>query len=71
MFKNAYGEEWMRDISIYKNVHGEEWKQNSLCLDCFRRHGSFNRILTYGYEVCGSDEMLDSHYWEPNGRPYC
>ncbi|KAF1935743.1 hypothetical protein EJ02DRAFT_360827 [Clathrospora elynae] len=58
------GEEWVSDYSIYKNEHGEEWKQSSLCLQCFRRYGSFNRILTYGYEVCGCDEMLDSHYWE-------
>ncbi|KAF1850117.1 uncharacterized protein K460DRAFT_411881 [Cucurbitaria berberidis CBS 394.84] len=57
------------DISIYKNDHGEEWRENSLCRHCFRQHGSFNRILTHGYEVCGREEMLNSHYWEPAHNP--
>ena len=57
--------EWTHDISIYKNIHGEEWKRNSLCRHCFQLRGAFNRIMTYGYEACGRDERLDSHYWEP------
>lgn len=57
------------DISVYKTAHGEEWKENSLCLYCFRRHGSFNRVLTHGYEVCGREEVLKSHFWEPAYDP--
>ncbi|CAO2647529.1 Nn.00g084510.m01.CDS01 [Neocucurbitaria sp. VM-36] len=38
------------DISVYKYDHGEDWKEKPLCLYCFRQHGSFNRILTHGYE---------------------
>ncbi|CAN9083781.1 unnamed protein product [Alternaria alternata] len=57
--------EWTHDISVYKNIHGEEWKRNSLCRHCFQLRGAFNRIMTYGYEACGRDERLDSHYWEP------
>lgn len=58
------------DISIYKYDHGEEWKEKSLCQYCFRQHGSFNRILTHGYEVCGREEMLKNHYWEAALNPY-
>ncbi|KAG9187302.1 hypothetical protein G6011_05173 [Alternaria panax] len=57
--------DWTHDISIYKNTQGEEWKRNSLCRHCFQSGGAFNRIMTYGYEACGRDERLDSHYWEP------
>jgi hypothetical protein len=63
--KSALGDEWVNDISIYKHVHGDEWKHNSLCESCFRRRGQFQRILTHGYESCGSYSALDSHFWEP------
>ena len=52
------------DISIYKATHGEAWLENSLCLKCFRRGGAFHRVLSHGYEVCGSEEVLKSHFWE-------
>jgi hypothetical protein len=52
------------DKSIYMNIHGEDWKYHPLCLDCFRRHGNFHRILVRGCEVCGQDEILKGHYWE-------
>jgi hypothetical protein len=55
------------DVSIYKKVHGDEWRENSLCLYCFRRHGGFNKMDQHGYEVCGRNEALDSHYWETYG----
>jgi hypothetical protein len=55
------------DVSIYKKVHGDEWRQNSLCLHCFRRYGGFNKMDQHGYEVCGRNEALDSHYWETYG----
>ncbi|KAF2030430.1 hypothetical protein EK21DRAFT_65423 [Setomelanomma holmii] len=55
------------EVSIYKKVHGDESSDYSLCLYCFRQHGAFNRITDYGYELCGGDEALDSHYWEPYG----
>ncbi|KAH7397424.1 hypothetical protein BKA66DRAFT_437984 [Pyrenochaeta sp. MPI-SDFR-AT-0127] len=58
------------DISIYRHDHGEDWRDTWLCLPCFRQHGSFNRILTHGYEVCGREEILDSHFWEPAVNPY-
>jgi hypothetical protein len=64
--KNAQGDEWVNNISIYKYVHGDEWRRNSLCQPCFRRHGQFQRILTHGYEACGLYEALDSHFWEPS-----
>jgi hypothetical protein len=54
-------------VSIYKKIHGDESSECPLCLYCFRQHGAFNRINQHGYEVCGSDEALDSHYWEPYG----
>jgi hypothetical protein len=63
--KSAVGDEWVNDISIYKHVHGDEWKHNSLCESCFRRRCQFQRILTHGYESCGSYSALDSHFWEP------
>ncbi|KAF2825420.1 hypothetical protein CC86DRAFT_352856 [Ophiobolus disseminans] len=52
------------DVSIYKKIHGDEWKDFPLCLHCFRRHGNFNKIEEHGYEVCGREEMLESHYWQ-------
>lgn len=52
------------DISIYKHDHGEDERENLLCLHCFKQHGSFNRILLHGYEVCGREEVLKSYYWE-------
>jgi hypothetical protein len=55
------------DVSIYKKVHGDEWRENSLCLHCFRRHGSFRKLTLYGYEMCGRNEALESHYWESGG----
>jgi hypothetical protein len=55
------------EVSIYKKIHGDESSEYPLCLYCFRQHGAFNRINAHGYEVCGSDEALDSHYWEPYG----
>ena len=55
------------EISIYKKVHGDEWTEYPLCLHCFRQHGAFNRINEHGYELCGRDEALESHYWESNG----
>jgi hypothetical protein len=51
-------------VSVYKKVHGDEWRRNSLCLYCFRRHGNFRKLDEHGYEVCGHDEALESHYWE-------
>ncbi|KAF2123870.1 hypothetical protein P153DRAFT_140433 [Dothidotthia symphoricarpi CBS 119687] len=53
-------------LSIYKNVHGDEQTDSPLCLYCFRHKGSFNRVRTHGYEVCGREEALRSHYWELN-----
>ncbi|KAH3913795.1 hypothetical protein HBI56_057760 [Parastagonospora nodorum] len=55
------------DVSIYKKVHGDEWRENSLCLHCFRRHGNFRKLTLYGYEMCGRNEALESHYWESGG----
>jgi hypothetical protein len=55
------------DISIYKQDHGERWRENALCLHCFRRHGGFNKLREHGYEVCGREEALESHYWESDG----
>jgi hypothetical protein len=54
------------DVSIFKKTHGDEWKENPLCLYCFRQHGNFNRFNEHGYEVCGCNEALESHYWESN-----
>jgi hypothetical protein len=53
-------------VSIYKKIHGDEWRENSLCLYCFRQHGDFNCLNKHGYEACGRDEALESHYWESN-----
>jgi hypothetical protein len=55
------------DISIYKQDHGDDWRDHALCLYCFRRHGGFNKLRQHGYEVCGRNEALESHYWESNG----
>lgn len=55
------------EISIFKKSHGDEWEEYPLCLYCFRSHGDFNRIFEHGYEVCGRNEALDNHYWEPYG----
>lgn len=52
------------DVSIYHKVHGDEWKENALCLHCFQRHGDFSKLKEHGYETCGHDEPLESHYWE-------
>lgn len=52
------------DISVYKGVQSDGWRENALCLYCFRRRGTFNKILMHGYEVCGREEILESHYWE-------
>jgi len=52
------------DKSIYLNVHGEDWRDHALCLQCFRCHGSFHRILSTGCEVCGQVDILKGHYWE-------
>ncbi|KAF2679810.1 hypothetical protein K458DRAFT_393651 [Lentithecium fluviatile CBS 122367] len=58
------------DKSIYMNVHGEDWRDHQLCLQCFRRHGNFHRMMPYGCEVCGQDEILKGHYWElPDREP--
>jgi hypothetical protein len=54
-------------VSIYKKIHGDEWRDNSLCLYCFRQYGGFNRLNKHGYEACGRDEALESHYWESSG----
>jgi len=51
------------DISIYKGPIDEQ-RENSLCLYCFSSHGNFSKMLPHGYETCGREEMLDSHYWE-------
>jgi hypothetical protein len=50
--------------SIYFHVHGEDWRDHALCMQCFRRHGNFHRMLSEGCEVCGQEEVLKSHYWE-------
>jgi hypothetical protein len=55
------------DVSIYQKTHGDEWRENSLCQHCFRQYGEFNRLGKHGYEVCGNDEALRSHYWESGG----
>ena len=52
--------------SIYKKDHGDEWRENSLCLYCFRLHGKFSKLSNHGYESCGRDDPLESHYWEEN-----
>jgi hypothetical protein len=54
------------DVSVYKKDHGDEWREHSLCLYCFRRYSGFNKLRKHGYEVCGRDEALESHYWESN-----
>jgi hypothetical protein len=50
------------DVSVYKKIHGDEWRDNSLCLYCFRQHGDFSKLTLRGYEVCGRNEALESHY---------
>ena len=52
------------EVSIYKKIHGDQWEDYPLCLHCFRRHGKFNKIEEHGYEVCGREEALESHYWQ-------
>lgn len=52
------------DASIYQKTHGDEWRSNPLCLYCFRKHGNFSKLEEYGYEACGRDEALESHYWQ-------
>jgi hypothetical protein len=52
------------DISIYQKTHGDEWRSSPLCLYCFRKHGNFSKLEEYGYEACGRDEALESHYWQ-------
>ncbi|KAI8931632.1 hypothetical protein NX059_011283 [Plenodomus lindquistii] len=52
------------DVSIYKG-QSDPWRENLLCLNCFSRHGKFSKMLIHGYETCGGDQVLDSHYWEP------
>jgi hypothetical protein len=55
------------DQAIYLSAHGDDWMDHALCLHCFRLHGSFHRVLSRGCEVCGSNELLEGHYWErPN-----
>lgn len=67
---------WMKPLhlvdnekSIFMNVHGEDDRPRALCLHCFRQHGNFHRIRTDGCEVCGREEFLKDHYWEPNWGP--
>ena len=55
------------DISIYKKEHGDDENDHPLCLHCFRLHGSFNRLLEHGYETCGKEDPLESHYWDTLG----
>lgn len=55
------------DISIYKKEHGNNTNDHPLCLHCFRLHGSFYRLLEHGYESCGKEELLESHYWDTMG----
>lgn len=52
------------DVSIYKG-QADPWRENLLCLYCFSRHGTFSKMLPLGYETCGGEKVLDSHYWEP------
>lgn len=73
----AYTPAWMKSFhlvdnekSIYMNVHGEDWKDSPLCLYCFRQHGEFHRVLPDGCEVCGREDILERHYWEPANGPY-
>lgn len=51
-------------VSVYKQSHGDDWKDYPLCLYCFHRYGSFNKIEEHGYEVCGREEALECHYWQ-------
>ncbi|KAF2798780.1 hypothetical protein K505DRAFT_357163 [Melanomma pulvis-pyrius CBS 109.77] len=73
----AYTPAWMKSFhlvdnekSIYMNVHGEDWKVSPLCLYCFRQHGEFHRVLPDGCELCGREDVLERHYWEPANGPY-
>ena len=52
------------EVTIYKKIHGDQWEDYPLCLHCFRQHGNFNKIEEHGYEVCGREEALESHYWQ-------
>jgi hypothetical protein len=52
------------DMSIYRNSCSSQWRECPLCLYCYRQHGSFNRIGENGCELCGREEVLESHYWE-------
>lgn len=72
MYRDERGTEWMHDLSIYKRAHGdEEADRNSLCRPCFRQRGMFSRLMPYGYETCGCEERLDSHYWQASVSPNC
>lgn len=55
--------------SIYKNVHDDGPIRHALCLWCFRTQGSFCKVHKHGYESCGRNEVLDSHYWEDDKWP--
>ncbi|KAH8722801.1 hypothetical protein GQ44DRAFT_711282 [Phaeosphaeriaceae sp. PMI808] len=57
------------NLSIYQKVHGnDDYVTNPLCKDCFRHRGTFKIIhVKHGYEACGADEPLQSHYWEEHG----
>ncbi|KAF1912184.1 hypothetical protein BDU57DRAFT_542759 [Ampelomyces quisqualis] len=48
--------------SIYRKDHGDEWRENALCLYCFQWHGNFSKLSKHGYETCGRDDPLESHY---------
>jgi hypothetical protein len=52
------------DVSVYRQTHGDAWRNSPLCLYCFRQNGSFRKIEQHGYETCGREEALESHYWE-------
>lgn len=52
------------EFSVYQKTHGDEWREAPLCLYCFRQHGRFSKLEEHGYETCGQDEALQSHYWE-------
>lgn len=70
MCDDGRGDKWMQDISIYKSTHGnDERVDNSLCEYCFRRRGLFSRLVTYGCELCGREQRLESLYWESAVSP--
>ncbi|ORY17443.1 hypothetical protein BCR34DRAFT_596917 [Clohesyomyces aquaticus] len=59
-----------KDRSIYMSRHGDESKDHPLCLYCFRRYGAFHRIVRDGCELCGREDILESHYFENPEREY-